>query len=167
MWFIFPAMTALFSVSAALFSLTGGMHFAVVAAAASEWQRRKGYKAGEGELTQRANDKYYGVRLDDQSGYDLNKNLGRLSNIVPGLFEKMVDKEFDLTISEGEFLRTLLSPTLVHLGNIEEVIELVTQENNQEMIGVLSELTELLKVAIVPVVRWLEEFPAARTRKAS
>lgn len=165
MWFLFVLIPAATSAATALFSLTGGMSFVVTAVTTSEVQRRKGYKPGEGHFTERANDKYYGVRFDNTSGYDLSQNLGRLGAVAPRLLLKFANKKFDLTKSEGEFLRCLMAPAMVVLEDFEAVKELAAEQGGQEVIDLLIAMTDQLAVVVVPVARWLEDFP--RVKEAS
>lgn len=162
MWFLFVLVPAATSAAAALFSLTGGMSFVVVAATTSEWQRRKGYKPGEGHFTERVDDTYYGVRLDSDADQDLSRDLGRLSAAAPGLLSKFAKKKFDLTTSDGEFLRSLMVPAIALVEDFETIKTMAAQESKPEVIDLLISMTDQLAAVVIPVARWLEQFPRVR-----
>lgn len=165
MWFIFLVIPTAISAVSSLFSLTGGMQFAVAAVATREWQKNKGYRPGEGRFTERANDKYYGVRFEESTSDDLSHGLWQLSGSVPGLFKPYLESSFDFTVSEGMFLRALLAPALLALGDFEAAKLLVIEQDNEESRELFCEMTDRLASVVIPVVRWLEQFPAARVRK--
>lgn len=166
MLFIFMLGPVILSATGALFSLTGGMGFVATAATVSEWQRRKGYKPGEGRFTERANDAYYGVRPDISSDYALSRDLGVLLAAVPRTLGKFGDKSFDFTHSEGEFLRALMVPVLNTLGDLQAAKELVEEQGSEEAVDLLHAVADQLAIVLAPVTGWLEQFPGTRIRKA-
>lgn len=167
MLLVFVMVPALVSAAGAAFSLIGGMGFVTTAAAINGWQRYKGYKPGEGHLTERANNKYYGVCLNISDSYDVSQGLGKLAQAAPKMFSKFVGHEFDMTRTEGEFLRVLMAPALVSAGDLDAAKELVTELGDDEAMNLLYETADRLAAVVLPVVRWLEQFPKARVRKAS
>lgn len=164
MWFLFVLVPTATSALGALFSLTGGMNFAVVAAATEGWQRRKGYRSGEGHFTERANNSYYGVKFDVHA-QGLNQKLGNLALITPGLLGRFENKRFDLTRSEGEFLSSLLTSTVGAVADLRAARELVEEQGGQEAIELLLTMTDRLAAVVIPVVHWLEQFPSARVKE--
>lgn len=162
MWSLFVLVPAMTSAAVALFSLTGGMSFVVTAVTTSELQRRRGYKPGEGHFTERANDRYYGVCFDTNSGYDLSRDLGRLGSAAPGLLNKLANKRFDLTKSDGEFLRSLMAPAMALIEDFEAVKALAVEQAGQEVIDLLIAMTDQLAAVVIPVARWLEAFPRVK-----
>ena len=161
MWSFFIIGPALTAIATTLASMTGGMNFVVVAVAVSELQRRKNYKAGEGQFTERAGNTYYGVRFDKSSSYDLSQDLGRVAGAVPSLFESLIDLEFDMTKSEGQFLRAMLVPVMDMLPGFEEAKTMAVDEDGMFL---LNEITEQLVAVIIPVRAWLAQFPRKRKK---
>ena len=165
MWVIFVIIPTVVSAVGSLFSLTGGMGFVAAAVATSEWQRRKSYRPGEGRFTERVNDKYYGVGFKETSDCDLSNNLWKLSVAAPSLFDSLTKLRFDITKSEGEFLRALLAPALLALDDFDVAKQLAIDDGREDAMNLLYETTDRLTSVIIPVVRWLEQFP--RVRKVS
>lgn len=167
MWFLFILGPAIVGVAGALFSLTGGMNFVVAAVATNEWHRRRGYKPDEGQFTERANDAYYGVGFDKNTDYDLSRNLGLLAATLPSLFNPFVNKRFDFTKSEGEFLRSLLEPAMQAHEAVQMAQEAVLDRQDEESMQFLQAAIDGLGVVVVPVVRYLEQFPDKRVKDMS
>jgi hypothetical protein len=165
-WAIFVVVPAAISVVSSLFSLSSGVSFAIAAAATSELQRRKGYKPGEGHFTERANNAYYGVKFDASAEYDLSRDLGRLGKAMPGLFQQFLNSSFDITRSEGEFLRTLMVPVLQILDELDIVQEMI-QAQDEGATDLLNEVASRLAIVVIPVSRWLQQFPHSRKKSCS
>lgn len=162
MWFLFIAVPAVASVTASLFSLTGGMKFAVTAVVTEGIQRKRGYRPGEGHFTERVNDLYYGVWADPEATCQISRNLGKLTLAVPSLLGTVSRKKFDLTLSEGEFLRLLMLPALAALEDLAAAKQLVEEQGDQEAIDLLIATTEQLGAVTLPVAYWLEQFPRVK-----
>jgi len=162
--FILPIVIA--SSLTTLFTVTTGMNFVIFGVAAMEWQRRRGYKGGEGRLTERENGMYYGVGMDKESDHDLTRDLGRLVQVSPSVFEPYMGKKYDFTKSEGEMLRAILMPAIQSLNELEGVkIELETDPSNEDLQAALFLGVENLGRLISPIITYLQQFPSKRIKK--
>lgn len=164
MWGLFILPIAVPSILSAVVGLTGGMKWVMAAAVNAQFHRRKGYKPNEGHFTPRCQDTYFGIWFDSKSSYDLNRDLGKLAEALPGIFP--IGKKFDMTMSEGEFLRTMMVPALGGLADFRAAKELVTEmSGSEDSFQLLYAELENLANAAIPIARWLEEFP--RTKDVS
>ncbi len=162
MWGLFILPIAIPSILSAVVGLTGGMKWVMAAAVNAQFHRRKGYKPNEGHFTPRCQDRYFGVWFDSESSYDLNRDLGELAEVLPGIFP-MIGKKFDMTISEGEFLRTMMVPALRGLVDFRAAKELVIEMGGSEdSFRLMYAQLEDLANAAIPIARWLEEFPRTK-----
>lgn len=161
MFALFILPIAITSMSSAVVSLTGGMGWVMAAASNTLFHRTRGYKPNEGHFTDRCQNQYFGVWFDSSSTYDINRALGQLSDALPGVFPDT--KKFDLTISEGEFLRDMLAPALEALTDFQAVKVLVLETNgSEESFRLLDAEADRLAIAAIPIARWLEQFPRAK-----
>ncbi len=166
MWFLFVLVPAATSIVSTVFSLTGGVTTGAIAIATNYSQTRRGYRPGEGSLTERTNDTYYGVVFDEHSPYALNRDLWRLFKATPGPLAKFATKKFDLTRSEGELLASLMVPAMSLVGDMEAAKSLV-MEHGHEAIDLLMEITSNMAIMLEPVVHWLTQFPQTRIKDVS
>jgi hypothetical protein len=166
MWFIFILPVAVASSVAAMFSVTTGMNFVLFAIGASEWQRRRGHRAGEGRLSERENGTYYGVGLDQYSDHDLSMDLGRLAHQAPTSFEPFVGKKYDFTKGEGKLLRAIVAPAIAALNELEGIkINLEMDPTNEDLQQLLFAAVDNLGTLLNPILVYLEQFPAKRVKK--
>lgn len=164
--FILPILFA--TTATALFTVTSGMSFVVVAATAAEWQRRRGYKGGEGRLSKRENNAYYSTALDKHSDHDLSNGLGRLAAQMPTIFEPYLNKRYDFTKTEGELLRAIVDPAVVALNELEGLKVALEQEpDNDDVQQALFATVDNLGMLVRPIIVYLEQFPTKRVKKAS
>lgn len=156
MWSLFVVLPSLTAIATVLSSLTGGMSFVTIGVAVIELQRRRGYKPGEGEFTERAGNAYYAVCFDSQSEYDLNRELGRIAENVPSMFQDLIKFKFDMTKSEGEILRAMVISVIEHLDKLEDVKDDAVANGNIEA---LNSATKQFISAVLPMRTWLAQFP--------
>lgn len=166
MWFIFVIPMAVASSIGALLSVTTGMNFVIFAVAATEWQRRRGHRPGEGRFTERENDAYYGVGMDENSDHDLSMDLGRLAHYAPTAFAPHIGSRFDFTKSEGLLLRSILQPAVVVLNEVEVLKEALQEDpQNEDIQQALFAAADNLGTLVNPILTYLELFPATRVKK--
>lgn len=164
--FILPVLVA--STVAALFTVTTGMNFVIFAVTTMEWQRRRGYKGGEGRLTRRENGTYYSTGLDQNSDHDLSYGLGLLAHQLPTVFEPFIGKRYDFTESEGQMLRAILEPAIVAFNELDGMKAMLEEDpNNEEVQQALFAMTDNLGMLVRPIIVYLEQFPTKRVKKAS
>lgn len=162
--FILPIVLA--STMTTLFSLTTGMNFVIFGAAAMEWQRRRGYRGGEGRLTERENGMYYGVGMDKNSDHDITRDLGRLVQFAPSIFGPYTGKKYDFTKSEGELLRAIVLPAVQALNELEGLkIALEEDPANEDLQAALFLAVDNLGRLISPIITYLEQFPSKRIKR--
>lgn len=160
---MFILLFAPFAFASAVVSLTGGATWMMAAAISSQLHRQNGYKPNEGHFTERCQNQYWGVWFDINSEYDLNRGLGELSAALPGIFP--CSKKFDMTQSEGEFLRAMMAPALAGLADFRAAKELVADmHGTDESFELLYAEADKLASIAFPIARWLEQFP--RTKDA-
>lgn len=132
---------------------------------ASTWERNYGYKKGEGRLTEREGGGHYGVSIDETSDNDISRNLGYLAKTIPPAFTELIGRKYDLTISEGETLRTILFPAMKILEEFEEIKAVYKEDpNNEEVLHILGKSMEILSATVGPVVMYLQQFPRKRVK---
>lgn len=171
MWSIFILPVALLGVVSAFLGMVNGGTILVITVAADQWQRSRGYKSGEGVFTDREGGHVFGLRVAKEST-DLGQFLWGMTEAFPDMFEEFSGTSFDLTESEGEFLRCLVQSAQLQL---KSYLDLVSQEGDEteETTGQfdLPPLEELelrerqLRAALAPVVKYLKEVPSGRVRK--
>lgn len=166
--FIFVLPVLLITTGAALFTVTTGTNFVIVAMAAAEYQRRKGYKGGEGRLSEREAGAYYSTTFDKNSDHDLSMDLGRIAAQLPTLFAPYVNKKYDFTKSEGQLLRAIVQPAILALNELEGAkISLEQDPGNEELQQVLFATVDNFGMLVHPIIVYLEQFPSKRVKKAS
>lgn len=164
--FLFVLPIAVASSVAALFTVTQGMNFVIFTVAAMEWQRRRGHKVGEGRLSERENDTYYGVGMDQHSDHDLTRDLGSLAHYAPTVFAPFMGKKYDFTKSEGKLLRAILLPAMQSLAELEGLkIALEEDPENEDLRDALFAAVENVGRLINPIITYLEQFPEKRIKK--
>lgn len=162
--FLLPVL--LVSTTFALFTATGGTSFVIITLGAMEWQRRKGFRVGEGELSERENDHYYSTKMDKDSDHDLSMGFGRLASFLPRQFEPYTGKKYDFTKSEGHLLRSMLQPAIEALDQCEEVKEALKEDpGNAELIQIFPAMIDNLGKLVTPIIIYLEQFPRKRVKK--
>lgn len=166
MWFIFPLIPAVMSSIAALYTVTKSSNFITFASGALLWNNVHGYKRGEGELTDREGGEYYGVGIDETSEHDITRDLGRLSKIMPSpIFAELINRKYNLTISEGELLRAMLHPAVAALSEFEEIKVAYTENpQDEDLLQFLMKSMELLTATVGPIVLYLKQFPKKRVK---
>jgi hypothetical protein len=183
-WFLIPAIPAVAAVVATKY----GAKRAVVELTANEYNRRLGYRSGEGPLSPREGGGL-GVLVHANSSSDLGNSLALLAEVYPETLSMFVGKLFEMTLSEGQDLRTLLQPSK-HIAekrmelvagrdqSVTERDELLAQEPcldiairvdqlNRIVVQVNAALDEYHQdalVALAPVARFLEMFPRSRVK---
>ncbi len=163
--FLLPVLLA--TSAAALFTVTAGSNFVIASIAVLEYQRRQGYKGGEGRLSEREAGAYYSTKLDQNSDHDLSINLGRLALHLPTLFAPYIDKKFDFTKTEGELLRSIIHPAVQALNELEGVKIMLEQDpGNEDFQSMLFAMVDNLGMLVAPIIIFLEQFPSKRVKKA-
>ncbi len=164
--FIFILPVLFITTSVAFFTASGGMTFVFIASTMTEWQRRHGYKGGEGRLTEREGGHYYATKPDINSDHDISLGLGLLAQQLPSVFEPYVNKRYDFTKSEGAQLRAMVIPAMSVLNDLEETKASLGEDPGNEELQVLLLLTiENLGMLVNPIVIFLEQFPRKRVKK--
>ena len=165
--FIFLLPALIISSTAVLFTVTGGIHFVIVATAVAEWQRRKGFRGGEGGFSKREANRPYSTTADPGSDHDISMMLGVLATALPTVFSPFLHKRYDLTNTEGEQLRAMLVPAMQAFDNLEEVKALMTENpDSEDLLAVLEKAVTELGLAVRPIVVFLEQFPTKRVKAA-
>jgi hypothetical protein len=166
MWFLFVVPVAVAGAVSALFGLVNGGTLLVVTLAADQWQRRRGHKPGEGVYTAREGGHVFGLRVCKNAGDDLGQFLAGLAHAFPDMFGRFEGKAFDLTESEGEFLRELTQPVKSRLDEYLEVVGLLSEDDTEELLTTLRYRQEKLVESLMPVSRYLRNVPGTRVREA-
>jgi hypothetical protein len=167
MWFIFIVPVTILGAFGALFGLVNGAPIIVITLAADQWQRRRGYKPGEGLFTDRDAGHVFGTRIKPDSD-DLGSALSALVVTFPDMFGKFDNKSFDLTKSEGEMLRAMIETTRAPFAEYAEAAQYMSANENEEpeYRAEMLRLEEQLRTSLVPVKMFLENVPEVRVRKA-
>jgi hypothetical protein len=165
MWFIFIVPVTIVGAFGALFGLVNGAPIIVVTLAADQWQRRRGYKPGEGIFTDREGGHIFGTKVSPD-GTDLGKFLNAMVQAFPDMFQEVDGKQYDLTESEGKMLRAMVQSAQ---GQLNEYLEVSTylDATDPETITLVKYREEQLRAALTPVVMFLQEVPGVRVRKAA
>jgi hypothetical protein len=124
-----------------LFSLTGGGTFVTLAFCLDAYQRRNGYKPGEGVSTQRY-PRFEGMTIDGDNAVE--KTLSMVEELWPGTLSAFKGRRFLFTLSEGELLKAMLIP----------VVEAIASGDEQ-----------LVECTLQPVIMYLERFPKGRVKE--
>ena len=124
-----------------LFSITGGGTFITLGLCLDLYQRRQGYKPGEGVSTQRY-PRFEGMVIGGDDSVE--KTLALVAEMWPQVLEPYVGKRFLLTQSEGEMLKTMLIPVVEALASGDEV---------------------LIEGTLQPVLMFLQKFPSGRVKE--
>jgi hypothetical protein len=169
MWFIFIVPVTILGAAGALFGLVNGAPIIVVTIAADQWQRRRGYKPGEGLFTDREGGHVFGLRVEQDSPEDLGKGLSGLVLAFPDMFQEFDKKRFDLTESEGKMLRAMIEATKGHFDDYAEASQYVSSGGNEEPEYRLEmqHIEERLRASLVPVAMFLRNVPEVRVKKAA
>lgn len=166
MWAIFILPLALFGAVGALFGVVNGSTLVVVTLATDQWQRRRGHKPGEGALTDREGGHVFGLKVSREST-DLGQFLAGMVEAFPDLFEEFRDKSFDLTVSEGVFLRSMVTAAQGQLGEYLGIVEQVNEDpDNDDLVMILRYRQEQLRASLVPISKYLHDVPATRVKEA-
>lgn len=165
MWSVFITGPAMLAIMGIVISLTGGTNFVVGAVTINVFQRRKGFKKGEGYFTRRANDEYYSVEFNKNSEYEICTDLGLIADIAPSLFNKFLKLKFDLTMSEEAYLGVLLVPVMEVATRFIEAIAAIKHQNTAETMAELLVVGDHFSKIVLPLARWFENFPTSRTKK--
>lgn len=166
MWFLFVVPVAMVGAVGALFGLVNGGTILVVTLAADQWQRRRGHKPGEGVYTPREGGHVFGLRVAKDAKDDLGQFLAGLAHAFPDLFGRFEGKAFDLTESEGEFLRELTQPAKTQLDEYLVVVSMLSDDDTEELLTQLRYRQEKLIESLRPVARFLRNIPGTRVREA-
>lgn len=167
MWFIFLIVPTAITAASSLFGATRGMAFVVTALGLDQWQRRRGYRLGEGQFTERENNGYYKVDLNTLSDHDLSARLGDLAAAFPKELAPYAKRRYDFTKSEGEMLRAVLAPVLFGLSNLVEVYAIYREmPDDPEALALVIATEDNLRTLLRPVIVFFEQFPTRRTRAA-
>lgn len=172
MWFLFVVPLALLGAGTAMLGMVNAGTIVVVTVAADQWQRRRGYKPGEGVFTDREGGHVFGLRVAREAlenGTDLEMFLSGMSNAFPDMFGAFVGKSFDLTVTEGEFLRSMVQAAQ---GQLDEYKDLASEledgeEDDNELLAELVFRKEQLVAALSPIVMYLKNVPGTRVRSTS
>lgn len=166
MWFLFIIPSVVAAGVAALFTVTTGMNFVIVALAGEMWQKRQGYKPGEGWFSEREGGIHYGTGLDEESDHDISRSLGRLAHRAPATFALYLNKKFDFTKTEGDLLRSILLPAISKLDELEDwMIDMQENPRDEEVGRLVLELAGELGKLVEPVLMFLSQFPNKRVKK--
>lgn len=167
MFVLFPVALAVVAGVTALVGLCGGGSIAVVGIAADQYNRRKGYKKGEGVFTPRDGG-YWGAQVSLESSSDLGATLAALAAKYPELLGDFKDKRLLITKSEGAQVRAMLAPALELSVKLIQLERELAVEEDEEMLGVLRMEVEGLKTLVRqmlhPVNLFLSSIPKSRIK---
>ncbi len=165
MWFLFVLPPLVAAASATILKTTGAGKLVTAGIFVMGWQVTRGYRAGEGQLTDRANGgKYWGISPDLDSDYDLNQGLGLLAAMMGKEFEPYIGKKFDMTESEGEQLRAMVIPAVDAAQQAHQAMLYAQRRNMPDAPRIAAELLKEMKKVAHPVVVFLRQFPKKRVK---
>lgn len=181
MWFLFVVPLALFGAGTAMLGMVNAGTIVVITVAADQWQRSRGYKPGEGVFTDREGGHVFGLRLakealendpenDPENASSLELFLVGMSKAFPDMFGAFVGKSFDLTASEGEFLRSMVRAAEGQLNEYKDLASELRDDEEEDETELLAELSfrkEQLVAALSPIVLYLKNVPGTRVRSAT
>lgn len=158
MWFLITAIPAGVAALSSLLSLSGASKFATSAFGLDSWQRMRGYKRGEGWATPRheviITPGY--SNLEDAIGVVLS----RLSSLDKEGFAPFINKRYEFTESEAEFVRSMLglvNDTYAEFANAAAMEELSIEE--------MEYYISKIRLGLEPVKSYLSSFPIRRIHK--
>lgn len=165
MWFVFVLAPLAAGVVSTIVKTTGGAKFVTVGIGVMAWQKSRGYRAGEGQLTDRANNgKYWGVEPNIDSTYDLNQALGVLAGSLDKEFAPYIGKKFDMTKSEAEQLRAMVIPATDAAQQAEQAKAFLRRYPHPDSQDIAVQAFKQLKKAAHPVLVFLKQFPEKRVK---
>lgn len=158
MWFIFILPMAVVGAIGAVAGLVNGGTIIIVSLAADQWHRRRGHRHGEGIFTDREGGFLFGLKIAKDST-DLGQFLAAMAETFPDHLGRFKDCAFDLTESEGEFLRSMVR---VSQGILVEFIK-VAESGDLEL---LASKKEQIENSLIPIIKFLDEIPSPRVKKS-
>lgn len=164
---LFPVALAVVAGVSALVGLCGGSGMLVIGIAADQYNRRKGYKRGEGVLTPRDGG-YWGAKVSLESSSDLGTALAALGTKYPEELGEFMGKRLQITKSEGAQVRAMLVTSLELSAKLIQIERELSKEEDEEMQAVLRIEAESLKTMVRQTLRpvniFLSSIPKSRIK---
>lgn len=156
MWVIFILPMALVGAVGAIFGLVNGGAIITLSLVADQWHRQRGHRIGEGIFTDREGGFVFGLRVAKDST-DLGQFLATMADLFPDSLGRFKNHSYDLTESEGVFLRSMVR---VSQGILAEFLTIVDIEDEIEILA----KKDQIEGSLTPIILFLDNIPAPRAK---
>jgi hypothetical protein len=167
MWSLVILIPSLIGSVASFLGASGASRVVAPAFALDTYQRRRGYKGGDGWASTKTGEGHGSIiAIGYKNENDLlGQKLSQMAMYDTSLFAPFLNKRYEFTMSEGKFLSSMLEPLDVFTKQIAKLGQMMGHQENAHLNELIVIQIINLRKFLVPISKYLQEFPHRRVKE--